>query len=575
MSLRLNKFVSGLLFVAVAMTTQRCDKDPQQDLQVEPEIVNVEGSGKIQANVSVLMLHPGNSAHPPVRLYNSDGTIVIPQPNFDWEADSPIVSISNGTITAKEVGSTQITITDRAHGNAYIDVVVVPDSITIPDGPVNVAFFPFVLAVNVNSSGTELPLAVLSDYAANEINGAVTYEIMNEGEGVSIAGGKLIATSPGVYHLKAKVGGDYLHGDLFVSAYGDSQADSRNTNFTVLDFPSQFNKYGVTSRSIKIHVLESGWKNNQLFFDFYETVPEQVSVEYPGVLQVVDGVNLKSIFPGYTPVTISFHGESVTANALVAIDFTGNWKATGPGGKVYNFCMSPPVNTIVYNATNYLWPEHAEAYAKGGGDAYIGLADEVVGDHFYMEATESFDLGVLDGTAKVAQIWPFKDGVIVNDTGVDGIPGYLLYWKGKLDEFNMMVNESTLVLKNGLGDCELPETDPDMPDQELLYGQWKLVSETYQSPESPDVFNEELNGCQLGVIYEFTEAGEYFESVVCGPDGVEDGTFESFWTLTDSTLVIEDDESYIVRELNNTSLKLILEYEDTGEVITSTYQRQE
>ncbi len=561
-----------------------CDQDDPTDEQTtdNPEITNIEGAGKIQANSTNLILHIDDVSEPKIRLYNADGSLVTPQPTLNYISDNPgTVSVSNGKITANEVGVAKIKVSSGDNGAEYINVTVVPDTVAIPDGAGNAAFFPFVVALEVSKSADE-PMTVASDFKGTELSGVpVVLEPVDPNSGLSMNDNKITATKTGIHKVRAKSGDQYLSGDFTVVVHNGKQEDQVNIGYYLLHFPGQFKRYDVTAEPVILSVLESGWKDNSLYFKWYNDEPDFMTSKHPGIVDITLENRVRSVSPGGTEITVSYAGFESHFKTVVSVDMAGNWGASDANGKEYNLCFDPVSYPINYNAYTVDYK-----FVSPGiyifGDAFVGKGTNVIADASYYTSGYDYTFGPPDPNAVFGQIWPFKNGVVVNDTGgVGGTAGYLLYWLGDNYHVKMTVGGMELDLFRGAGDCTLPgdndPEDPDEPDIELIYGEWNMISQTYHFPDDPDnEIVDNLNSCELSVVYTFTSDGQYTESVICGPGGVPDGDdiYEATWSFVDGVFILDGEEGITIKKLDESTLVLVADHQDGTEVITATFTRK-
>ncbi len=426
-------------------------------------------SGKIHSSTNYLKLHIGNTGSVSAKLYNSDGTLVSLQPGFTWSVDNnSALTVSNGNVTATNLGEALINVGDQSHGSGYIQVSVVPDTVAIPSGPANIVFEPYVLSLKPGSP-LDIPAYIITDFKGISVSATPTFEVQEQNSGITISGKTITASKQGIFHLLAKHNDNSLYGNLILAVNSSELKDYIITSFQSYSFPSIFNSPDLTADPIKISVFEFGRKNNIFFLDAYETSPDQIAVDYPSVMIADGNGSLKSLAPGYTSIQLVYKTAFITGiGSVVRIKTIGNWGAKGSDGTSYNFCFLDPFPVkygLPYGFNkNGVYDDREQSgnanIASGNGMQAADKCSFLGGIRVEYLPGQLKAKGQTPGNQIGQLLVSYKGKLVGGNLGDSGFTGYLIYWNGDNNKLildagvlNSSVNGTKLNLVNGTGDC--------------------------------------------------------------------------------------------------------------------------
>jgi hypothetical protein len=262
-----------------------------------PAYVSPTTPGKIVVSAQILKLHVNDQAQLTAQLYNSDGSLSSAQPSFSWISNnSTSVTANNGNITAISEGFALLTISDGSHGDEFVRISVVADTVKIPAGPANIAFSTSVLGMNLNETKS-IPQYTITDYKGQTIGITPQFEISNKSGGVLVNGTNIQAGSTtGGYQLKAMYNSAYLTGSLPILVHG-STTDTTTSFSVVFECPPVFEYYNVTSPAIKIQVTKCWNAGSGVVFNCFQTSPDQITIENTNIVGVTGDGHLISKAP--------------------------------------------------------------------------------------------------------------------------------------------------------------------------------------------------------------------------------------------------------------------------------------
>ncbi|HWK07803.1 MAG TPA: hypothetical protein VNS58_29425 [Puia sp.] len=303
-----------------------------------PAPVQRSQSGGIVPQSPVIRLHVGAQVTLSAKLYDQSGNITASQPSFSWSMDnsSAISLTTSGVVNALSIGDALVTVSDGSHANGYVDVIVLPDTITIPAGPANIVFSkPF---IGLTKGQSQTFSYTITDYNGNIVNETPAFQFLGSASGIAISGKTITANQDGVYQLYATNNNIILNGSLQVIVNSSLTDTVRSISFNGT-FPNLFNRYDSSSKiplTINVYILyypNSGF----LYEDWYSISPDSIQIEHPDVVNMENGF-LTSRYPGSTKITAIYKGSKTAATTRVGIDWVGSWG--GSGKKLdYNFCV--------------------------------------------------------------------------------------------------------------------------------------------------------------------------------------------------------------------------------------------
>jgi hypothetical protein len=321
-----------LLYLATLaiLATPSCKKDDDVlpppgggGTSFTPAYLTPTEPGYIQVATAMLVLHPGNSTTLSAQLFGTDGQPVASQPSFIWTSDNnAVASVSGNQLTAGNVGTATVTVTDGTHGLRHVQVQVISSSETIGSGPSSVMFNPVTLVLQPGSSaGFQYEVFNPSGQAL----GASGIQFFSAGGNISVSGTNVTAgQQEGIYTVGAIAGSDTLAGQLQVVV---SSGGSVLRSIDGVRYPAHFGKPGLTAAAVLIDVTETTTDGNgNVSVNRFQTSPTEISVQHSDVIGNSGGY-LTSVNPGYTKVTVTYNDVSVIGYAGVRMEHTGNYQS--------------------------------------------------------------------------------------------------------------------------------------------------------------------------------------------------------------------------------------------------------
>lgn len=318
-----------------------------------PAKIDLTQPGIIQTSTPYVILHKNNQVTTSAKLYNSDGMLFSTQPTFIWSSDNAdIASCNNGIISANNIGSATISVTDGSHGFAFINVSVVDDTTNIASNqPVSIVFNPIIQYISKNQ--TRSFTYTLLNGAGQTISGTPVFNIVGNNSGISVSGNTIQSSATeGLFTIEASINNQRLAGNLNI-VVADTTRTTTDTSWylvgwTIAKAPVAFNYSNKTSSPVRITVYELNYSMPGIFPRVRQTSPESIDISNPEIITDNGSGLLRSTQQhGGTTITAHYGNINYSWNAVNYFDLTGSWGGTS-NGKSYNFCFLPKQPDVLY-----------------------------------------------------------------------------------------------------------------------------------------------------------------------------------------------------------------------------------
>ncbi|HXH19302.1 MAG TPA: hypothetical protein VNJ07_09485 [Chitinophagales bacterium] len=459
---------SILIWLCLVIFFAGCKKDPEEgdnnnntgNNSFTPAYIAPTEPGILQVSASQIIIHQSESVTVTCKLFNSDGSLAVNQPVFQWSSNQiEAATVNAGVIVAQGIGNALISVTDGSHGFAYVNVNVVADSINIPAGAANITFDPPVITLLKNQSANFD--YTLSDLSGNTIAGTPDFQVSPSGSGISFSGSIMNAgNQTGSFKVDASVNGDSLNGSLFLDVLDTGYNYVLDTNWRVtrielVNYPKIFWKYDKVAIPLRISIFESRMTQSwQILRKVYQTSPDAIIIDHPEVISVNGDGQLISQVPGSTKITVTYQELSWWWNAFVAFDFTGNWGGERDGHQ-FNFCLTTKPDEINYGRGGTSWFSFLEQFAQQNWLTCDLLIDTCKRTNL-QNYSDYFDIientGQLEQGANITEFSFQYPNNCINYPG--GASGNVLY--GDKDHMRLIWGSSLtdyVLLTRGTGDC--------------------------------------------------------------------------------------------------------------------------
>ena len=393
-----------------SLRQRRCGLDPAQcpctidwKASETPKTVQASGPGYLQLRFQAIELLPGETSQLAVDVYDTAGAAHPPPAPPTWRSSdaSVLVVDAAGALTAKEIGTAEVTALTEGYGDASLVLSVVRQK---RSGPAIVHFEHAFLALGVGQS-RELSVEI-RDSSGDAV--ATPSDLMVEAdrpEAVTINGSKLTGNTQALSTLRARLaGGGALAGQALVSVRRPTPDANMCGETSVVgcsfDVPTvSFSKPGL-SRLTRVFVERrdfvkvDGSNTCAPLYRIDLEAPDRVEVTFPEVATIGTGGLLEARAPGSTYIR-GFFGDvdCGMVGVSVDVDLSGHWSAE---------CSNGDQGTVNFRT----WPELVWArscYAGCAGSTDLPVV--VAGRSTFCNTQEEFScLG--DARSSVAERGP-------------------------------------------------------------------------------------------------------------------------------------------------------------------------
>lgn len=376
------------------------DPPPTQN-NVPPAVITASQPGYISVSASALIINKNATGTITVKLFDSNGNLINPQPSFQFaSSNNAAASVDgNGTVTGLSEGVSNISVTDGTHGFAFATVTVVSDTIVVTTDPVSIDFATGLLNLNVGASANFN--YNLLDASGNVMGGVATLTASPSG-GITISGNTITANQMGVYYITAtNSNNDTISGALMVvvndpnapsniNSCSGTDADWEVLGVRMLNVP-WFAKAGLTAEALRVEVTRRKLCGNH-DIEVIQRSPDAITLGLPGVVNLSSDGRLQSVKAGISTVVATVGGvNSLTGGSMVMPHIEGSYIYSGSlGGNLtsatINLGFSPPAiivgqpisqNNQVTFSGSWSWTNRASVTGCGtvGNDEYrvVGL----------------------------------------------------------------------------------------------------------------------------------------------------------------------------------------------------------
>jgi hypothetical protein len=466
----MKKLKVHILYLVIILIINSCSKsnDNSQSKTSTPtpnnSVPNTESGsipGIINLSISTVILHLKNQVQITAKVFNSDGSLAMPQPTLNWSSSNPsVASVSGaGLITATSIGEIQITVANSANNIGLVNVSVVSDTTLISNTAANITFDSLYLKGTINSQ-VGIPSYIITDVTGRKVQATPTFEIDNL-SGSLINGTNInLGSINGIGMIKAKVNGKYLSGRLPLIAYDPlkPQTDTVRTITHVSNFPWKFYFYSLIASPIKIEVWTSfKYSTGGFGLNIFTTTPTKTTTTYPAVVGTTTDGLLISKSPGGTPVQFSYKNSNVlTLNTFVSVDFTGSWGAVVSGTQ-YNFCFTKPLNPGGIGGTSIVYDNGDESQLNSADFVVNYSGGTYVGDGINPSIFTSCSInGGLSVTTYEGSLTSDYFALYLNGPN-NLLREYILHYSGNINKIPMDIGGGNLInITNGTGNCSPP-----------------------------------------------------------------------------------------------------------------------
>lgn len=515
--------------------------------------------GTLNLNIHSLVLHPGDNATVSATLYNDTGGVVFGS-SFLWQSqNNNIATVSGGLITANNIGSTYVMVTDGTHGFSYVNVSVVSTSSVISNAPTQIVYGIWPGFMGLRHNMTRTIGYTLYDASGNVVTGVTPTFVAPTNSGLLISGNSITAPNfDGFWDVSAIIGGDTLSNKLKTMVFNSSDTITRI--HAEPNCPYFFPYYNVSAAALNVEIVKTWWNPITGFaMKIFTTSPTKILIDLPSVAILNSAGLITSVGPGNTKVTIQYQDAIDVGYIFVDYDFTGNWGGIASNGDSYNFCFDRENPDVFYR---YNIASFETGFWEGG--YLLGLYNS--GSYKIIKGGTLVSVSPYNASIYTFPGFDYPNTSMSMTHSVDnwfcqfytsGVTGGTFLWQTDKNKMKFIDGSNTIVLQRGAGNC-----GPSF--EQILKGtsgtSWLPTSGNFNAPSNA------INPGNYPITY-------YPNNTVDLIGWNSDGTFGTY--INAPWQIVNDNGTTCTLILNGTSSSNVSSYSTNSFVIGScTYLKQ-